>query len=58
MVIGLDVGTTSVRAIAWSVRAERRAEARTGVAIDSDPSGRSTIDPERLFAACLQVRRS
>jgi len=54
--IGIDVGTQSIRTLAFDTRGHKRAEARRATPMQNFAGGLSEYDPEALFAtvtACL-----
>jgi gluconokinase len=54
VVIGVDIGTTATKVVAYDPRGRRRFEAEDGYPLDEPEPGQATQDPARILAA---VRR-
>ncbi len=57
VVIGLDTGTTSTKAVAAGADGQVRAHARAGYRLQVPEPGRAELDPADLFAAARTVLR-
>ena len=53
MVIGVDIGTTSTKAISFDPKGNILAEESAGYSLDSSGSGRAEQDPEQVLEAVL-----
>ena len=56
-VIGLDVGTTTVRSFVYNVKGEVVSEAHSTLDLFSPNPGWSEIDPEQLWTKVMEVLR-
>jgi gluconokinase len=54
-VIGIDIGTTNTKAVAFTDRGETISEASSTYPVISELPGRHELDPDRLLEAVLQV---
>lgn len=54
-VLGVDVGTTSVRSIVWDKKGNARAQAQMTSAVRQTSTGDATCDPEAVFGALVEV---
>src|ERR1700744_6356200 len=52
-VIGIDIGTTNTKAVAFTDRGEVLGSAGAGYAVFTDASGQHELDPERLLEAVV-----
>jgi len=56
-IIGIDIGTTNTKAVAFTDQGEVLGSAGASYPVFSDPSGRHELDPDQLLAAFLTVLR-
>jgi gluconokinase len=56
-IIGIDIGTTNTKAVAFTDQGEVLASANASYPVFSDPDGRHELDPARLLEAFLSVLR-
>ncbi len=54
-IIGIDIGTTSTKAVAFTDQGEVLGSAGAGYAVFSDASGRHELDPEQLLEAVVSA---
>jgi gluconokinase len=54
-IIGIDIGTTNTKAVAFTDRGEVLGSTDTSYRVYTDPSGRHELDPDDLLNACLGV---
>eukprot|EP01124_Arcella_intermedia_P014141 TRINITY_DN2052_c0_g2_i1.p1 TRINITY_DN2052_c0_g2~~TRINITY_DN2052_c0_g2_i1.p1 ORF type:complete len:552 (-),score=95.54 TRINITY_DN2052_c0_g2_i1:9-1664(-) len=54
-VIGVDVGTTSVRSIVWDKQGKKVSEAQSGLTTNVTPSGHATSDALLVFDTTVKV---
>jgi gluconokinase len=56
-VVGIDIGTTSTKAVAFTATGEVLASAGASYLVFTDSDGRHELDPDQLFDAVLSVLR-
>ena len=54
-VVGIDIGTTSTKAVAFTAKGEVLGSAGASYPVFTDTDGRHELDPDQLFDAVLQV---
>lgn len=54
-IIGIDIGTTNTKAVAFTDQGEVLGSAGSGYAVFADASGRHELDPERLLEAVVSA---